>query len=254
MKYLTMINAGAINICKNLLLSAKKVEINVEKDFIIGCLDKKSFIGIGWPSNRTFEFENKENWIVHDINLKIPFPFPDKYFDFSVCSQTLEDIRDPIYALSEISRISKSGYIEFPNSSFERSNHESKYYVGAAHHRWLIDIDKNDNLNFFFKYGYVHKNLKKRIIHNDFQSKNTSLIWVDKINGYEDIKMEWGGHGILKKLYPEFSDKQISRLHSSFHDKYCLIRGVINFFKKLLFVKKNINYFINTIKKKNNNE
>jgi hypothetical protein len=59
MKYLTMINAGAINICKNLLLSAKKVEINVEKDFIIGCLDKKSFIEFKNHKN-TFLFTNQK--------------------------------------------------------------------------------------------------------------------------------------------------------------------------------------------------
>jgi hypothetical protein len=59
MKYLTMINAGAINICKNLLLSAKKVKINVENDFIISCLDKESFIEFQNYKN-TFLFTNQK--------------------------------------------------------------------------------------------------------------------------------------------------------------------------------------------------
>lgn len=60
MKYLTMINAGAIKICKNLLLSAKQAGINIEKDFIIACLDKKSFS----------EFKNFKNTFLF-INQKI---------------------------------------------------------------------------------------------------------------------------------------------------------------------------------------
>lgn len=213
-------------------------------------LDKKSFIGIAWPSNRNFEFTKKKNWIVHDINSKIPFPFPNKYFDFSICSQTLEDIRDPVYAISEISRISKSGYIEFPKSSFEKSNHESKYYSGSAHHRWLIDIDKNDNLVFFFKYAYVHKNFcKKDENFKDFRSRNTSLIWTNKISGYEKVNMGWGGKGILKELYPSFSDKKISKLHLKFHSKNYLIRTIINLFKKILISdKKFINKLVSILR------
>ena len=34
-------------------------------------------------------------WVCLDICDREPWPYPDKYFDFSVCSHTLEDIRDP---------------------------------------------------------------------------------------------------------------------------------------------------------------
>lgn len=54
-----MINAGAIGICRNLLLSAKQVGINTEKDFIIACLDKKSFLEFK-NFNNTFLFINQK--------------------------------------------------------------------------------------------------------------------------------------------------------------------------------------------------
>lgn len=42
MKFLTFLNAGCIDICKNMLISAEKVGINMN-DFIVACLDEESF-------------------------------------------------------------------------------------------------------------------------------------------------------------------------------------------------------------------
>ena len=52
----------------------------------------------------------KETWSQLDICDREPWPFPDKYFDFSTCSHVLEDIRDPVWVVSELSRVSKAGY------------------------------------------------------------------------------------------------------------------------------------------------
>ena len=49
----------------------------------------------------------KTEFVNHDI-CRNPWPFPDKFFDFSSCSNTLEDIRDPIGACEELMRVSRS--------------------------------------------------------------------------------------------------------------------------------------------------
>src|SRR5689334_2177711 len=39
----------------------------------------------------------RETWRQLDLCDRKPWPFPDKFFDFSVCSHLLEDVRDPIW-------------------------------------------------------------------------------------------------------------------------------------------------------------
>ena len=74
-----------------------------------------------------------------------------KRFDFSICTHTLEDIRDPIFVLKQIMKISKSGYISFPNKHTEFSNHQSHYWNGSCHHRWVFTVktdEQGDKLFF----------------------------------------------------------------------------------------------------------
>lgn len=96
----------------------------------------------------------------------------------------------------------------------------------------------------------MHKNFcKKDENFKDFRSRNTSLIWTNKISGYEKVNMGWGGKGILKELYPSFSDKKISKLHLKFHSKNYLIRTIINLFKKILISdKKFINKLVSILR------
>ena len=42
MKFVTFLNSGCLDICRNMLLSAEKVGINMD-DFYIACLDKNSY-------------------------------------------------------------------------------------------------------------------------------------------------------------------------------------------------------------------
>ena len=44
-----------------------------------------------------------------------PWPFADDFFDFAVCTFTLEDVRDPIRVCEEMSRVAKAGYVEVPS-------------------------------------------------------------------------------------------------------------------------------------------
>jgi SAM-dependent methyltransferase len=59
-------------------------------------------------------------------------PFRPKEFDFVYCSHTLEHVRNPAAACSELMRVAKRGYIECPRSWVE-------YTCGSDDHRWLVD-------------------------------------------------------------------------------------------------------------------
>ena len=95
-------------------------------------------------------------WVQRDICDRDPWPFGDRQFDFSVCSHTLEDVRDPIYACSELIRVSKAGYIEVPSRLEEQSYGFQGPWVGWGHHRWLIEND-DGQLTFVFKHHVMHR-------------------------------------------------------------------------------------------------
>ncbi|MDF5735826.1 MULTISPECIES: methyltransferase domain-containing protein [unclassified Nostoc] len=122
-----------------------------------GCYEK-----IGMPKSQGGEKEyfNKETWVQRDFCDREPWPFEDKFFDFSICSHTLEDIRDPLYVCSELIRVSKRGYIEVPSRLIESCRGlESDNMVGLCHHRWLVDITDH----------HVQFTMKYHIIHSDFE-------------------------------------------------------------------------------------
>ncbi|MGB7441359.1 MAG: methionine biosynthesis protein MetW [Coleofasciculaceae cyanobacterium] len=117
---------------------------------------------IGMPKSQGGEKEyfTKDTWVQRDMCDKEPWPFKDNFFDFSICSHTLEDIRDPLYVCSELIRVSQRGYIEVPSRLIESCRGaESDNIVGLSHHRWLVDIADN----------YVQFTMKYHMIHDDIQ-------------------------------------------------------------------------------------
>ena len=80
-------------------------------------------------------------WVVRDICDREPFPFDDDEIDFAICSHTLEDIRDPIWVCSELSRIARAGYVEVPSRLEEQARGVHGPWVGWSHHRWLTDLE-----------------------------------------------------------------------------------------------------------------
>ena len=69
------------------------------------------------------------------------WPFEDQFFDFAICSHTLEDVRDPLHVCAELQRVAKAGYIEVPSRVKETClGHERWNQAGLSHHRWLIEI------------------------------------------------------------------------------------------------------------------
>jgi hypothetical protein len=97
----------------------------------------------------------RETWIRRDVCAREPYPFADGEIDFVVCSQTLEDVRDPLWVCSEMVRVAKRGYVEVPTRENESSRGLFAGIVGFPHHRWLIDI-AGDELVFTMKYHLIH--------------------------------------------------------------------------------------------------
>lgn len=98
----------------------------------------------------------EETWVQLDLCSRDKWPFGDKQFDYAVCSHVLEDVRDPIWLCSEISRISKAGYIEVPNRAVEQSKGiEHPRLAGYYHHRWLVS-NCNGVLEFRHKPHLLH--------------------------------------------------------------------------------------------------
>jgi len=57
-------------------------------------------------------------------------PFKDKEFDFVVCAETLNHVKDPIGACKEIIRVGKRGYIEIPSALTE-------VFISHPEHLWV---------------------------------------------------------------------------------------------------------------------
>jgi len=95
-----------------------------------------------------------DTWIQRDICDHEPFPFDDGQIDFAICSQTLEDIRDPVWVCSELNRVAKAGYIEVPSRLEEQSYGVHGPWVGWSHHRWLVDVTPA-RIEFVFKPGVL---------------------------------------------------------------------------------------------------
>ncbi len=112
----------------------------------------------GGPASQGPEEEwfSRERWIVRDICAREPWPFADRQMDFAVCSQTLEDLRDPLWVCSELIRVAKAGYIEVPSRVFESCRGvERPRQAGLSHHRWLIEIE-GQRIRFLQKYHMIH--------------------------------------------------------------------------------------------------
>ncbi len=82
---------------------------------------------------------SEASWVQTDICDRRPWPFADGQFDFSVCAQTLEDVRDPVWVCSELARVSRAGYVETPSRLEEQAIGVHGDWAGWTHHRWLVD-------------------------------------------------------------------------------------------------------------------
>jgi hypothetical protein len=147
----------------------------------------------GWyapPQGGDREWFGRDTWIQRDLCDRAPFPFKDKEIDFVICSQTLEDLRDPLWVCSEMIRVAKRGYLEVPSRIAESSRGIEPHQVGWSHHRWLVDIAGN-HVHFTMKYHMIHSHwrfsLPRRKLYSlPEEERNRWLFW-DGSFGYSEV-------------------------------------------------------------------
>jgi len=129
-----------------------------------------------------------------------PWPFPDKHFDFSFCSHLLEDVRDPLVVLRELSRVCRAGYIETPSrvrEIFSRTRFPRLAAwlgrtpeAGFTAHRWYVEYLEGE-FRFLAKTAetvsrpqYV---LTRGEVGRDLSEDESGLgvFWTERIDGRE---------------------------------------------------------------------
>jgi len=120
-------------------------------------------------------------WVQRDICDREPWPFGDDSFDFVVCAQTLEDIRDPIFVCSEMARIGRAGYIEAPSWRAELTYGVNGAWTGYSHHRWLVACDEQRaEVEFLFKFHTVHVDPYRLAPHELDESERITWLWWER--------------------------------------------------------------------------
>jgi len=133
-----------------------------------------------------------ESWVVHDVCAPGPWPFDDGAFDFAICSQTLEDVRDPVKVCFELSRVARAGYVETPAAATELTRGiESPLWCGWRHHRWLVEPE-GDGLVFLGKPHHVHSPLWPAIRSPRFLHSRDDLCvaWEGELPAREEILID----------------------------------------------------------------
>jgi len=93
------------------------------------------------------------------------FPFEDNEFDYVICSHVLEHVpaEDLKVFISEMQRVGKAGFIEYPNAFYEFINYQPV-------HLWLMNY-RNDTILFLdkniFESNYIHKIFREMFYGND---------------------------------------------------------------------------------------
>jgi hypothetical protein len=125
-------------------------------DWVLDLMPYETRSPYEWSQHGDEERFSRDTWVQRDICDKEPYPFDDGQFDFVVCAQTLEDVRDPIWVCSEMSRVARAGYIEVPSRLVEQTYGVQGPWVGYGHHHWLIEAE-GDRITFVFKTHVINR-------------------------------------------------------------------------------------------------
>jgi len=193
-----------------------------------GSYDTRGFYErMGWqePGQRPPERFTEQTWIARDICERHPYPFDDRQIDFVICAHTLEDVRDPVWVCSEMSRVGKAGYIETPSRLEEQSWGVEGPFVGHSHHHWMVNLEES-RIEFVFKQHGIESRPKNYFPAGfwtslDEEERVARLWWEDTFSYGERFFSETDGWGFN---YPaEFVSRELAarnlpaRPHSAWH-------------------------------------
>ena len=135
-------------------------------------------------------------WITRDICDRESWPFEDGQFDFAICSHTLEDVRDPVWVCSELTRVARAGYVETPSRLEEQAYGVQGPWVGWGHHHWLVD-ETPTGIEFVFKHQILHGRPELQVPLARWreagpEERRVSLWWVGGFECRERIFLEPG--------------------------------------------------------------
>jgi len=170
-------------------------------------LDALGFRAIGAPLDPTIPPRFSEATCIQRDICKKPWPFRDDFFDYSFCSHTLEDIRDPVGVCEELMRVSREGYIDVP-SRLRESFHQKKGYlwrriigrplrIGWGHHRWFCEREEGGlvftaktatsghSREFFITYEEIGRDLSP-------EEGNIGFFWKQRFPVREQLLIEVG--------------------------------------------------------------
>lgn len=184
-------------------------------DWVIDLLPYETRGLYGEPDPAAERF-SAEAWVVRDICAREPWPFADDQFDFAICSHTLEDVRDPIWVCSELSRVARAGYVETPSRLEEQSLGVAGPFAGWSHHHWLVDPVAG-GLEFTFKPHALHADPAHHFTAAEGaeltdEERVVALFWRDELRARERIHLEEAGlHADLARVISENRDRLSAR-------------------------------------------
>lgn len=163
-------------------------------DWVLDLMAYESRGLYGAPPDPAIERFGADTWVQRDMCAREPWPFADRQFRFSICSHTLEDVRDPVFVCSELIRVSRAGYIEVPSRLEEQSYGVHGPWAGWSHHRWLIDITGSE-IEFVFKSHVLHNRASDHFppgFHESLspEQRVSQLWWTDSFGFGERIFLE----------------------------------------------------------------
>lgn len=128
-------------------------------------------------------------------------------WDYAICTHTLEDINNPVYAARMIEQIANAGIIVEP-SKYRELTRFSGNFRGFIHHRWIFDI-RQGQLVALPKINYIEDSYFDPAQHLLMGNEELIVEWKDSIGmralndgmpyGYDNVS----GEEHIRELYKE---------------------------------------------------